>query len=53
VFPVRGGFGPGGPESMSWPRCTPPPRNMTERMQEVLQQEAQQRQQPPQPPRRP
>jgi len=56
VFPTRGGFGPGGPQGTSWPTCTPPPRNMTDYVQEVLQREQQQRQQQqqaPQQPRRP
>jgi hypothetical protein len=55
VFPTRPGFGPGGPEAVSWPTCTPPPRSMADYVQEVLQREQQQRQQQqaPQQPRRP
>ncbi len=53
IFPSRGGFGPGGPTATAWPTCTPPPRNMGDYMQEVLQREEQQRQQQQQAPRRP
>jgi Zn-dependent M28 family amino/carboxypeptidase len=53
VFPTRGGFGPGGPTATAWPTCTPPPRNMGDYTQEVLQREEQQRQQQQQAPRRP
>jgi carboxypeptidase Q len=55
IFPARGGFGPGGPEGMTWPTCTPPPRSMADYVQEILQREQQQRQrqQQPQAPARP
>jgi len=46
VFPTRGGFGPGGPVSTSWPVCTPPPRSTADYEKEVLDREAQQRRTP-------
>jgi carboxypeptidase Q len=47
VFPERGGFGRRGPPVTAWPTCVAPPRNINDRLNEVLQREAQQRQQPP------
>jgi carboxypeptidase Q len=53
VFPTRAGFGPGGPQGVSWPECSPPPRSTADYMRELEEREQRQAQQPARAPRRP